>query len=224
MSTYIGHQQIHEKTTQKKGVKMKKSRTMRTVLSLVFIAAMLFNGLSVFAVSADQKLSNANRHISEDAFIGLEGREITTLGTAGVNYTIVTPDRALEKEIYIGFDPRMTGKDSFYNSLYDIGEGWRIKIPYIEVSKGMSYLHPGRDGYKLEINSSPNAKQYAISNYPGSYTLSQRSINGEEMYLWEKPYGHQEYFSLDGKITKIIDTFGKTTQFFYKDGAVYEIA
>jgi len=203
---------------------MKKSRTLRTVLSLVFVAAMLFNGLSVAAVSDDPKFSNTNRHISEDAFTGLEGREITTLGTAGINYTIVTPDRALEKEIYIGFDPRMTDKDSYYNSLYDIGAGWSIKIPYIEFSEDGSFLHPGRDGYKLEINGNPDEKQYIISNYPGSYTFSWSSINGEELYSWEKPYSHQEYFSLDGKIVKIIDTFGKTTEYFYKDDAVYEIA
>jgi len=206
---------------------MKNSRTIRTIISFVFITAMLLNGLSAAAISSDRTLSKYTPHVSDDVLDGYSWGDITTMGTTGFNYALLTPYN--NTEIYFGFDSRMSGKDSYYNALFDISAGWRIKIPYIEFSNREMYLQTGREGYKYQISSKPvdnensDIKQYTINDYPGSYSLTQRYIDGESLYLLEKPYGNQEYYSLDGKIIKTVDPFSNTTEYFYEDGVISEI-
>lgn len=183
---------------------MKKN--VKMILSFISICTALFFTISSTA-SAIPTLSpqlTLSRNISEEAFDGYEGIEITTSGKVGFNYDLMTSDG---QTLLIGFNPNKSEVDSYYKSVYSLGFGWEIKLPYINEN----YFY--EEGYQYRIEND------TIMNYPGTYTLTQ-DANG---YCLIKADGSKKQFAPTGRLIKTIDAFGNETIYTYTDNLLTQI-
>lgn len=197
----------------------RKSWFPRTIISIICVFTILLGGATALAIPAPQVPLTQIRHVTDDIFDGYAGLETTTLGKVGFNYALRTPGG---EDILLGINPNMATDNSYYNSVYNIGTGWEIKIPYIDFAKEKTYLH-NPDGYKYLIANKGNSADYVIADYPITHTLSKCVQNGEDVYLLEEGYGEQKFFSADGNIIKSIDTLGNPTDYLYDNGIISEI-
>lgn len=194
------------------------SKKFRTLISMVcFGMAILF---SVNASAASLSISDIavlnQKHITEEVFDGYEGLETTLSGKVGFNYDLVTPDG--NHVVLIGFNPYMTKSDSYYNSVYKIGTGWQIKLPYLDINAARLYQ---ADGYSYSYLVGRNL--YSLVNYPGTAQLSKIVIGDIVGYCFVRADGSKDYFSNDGRILKTIDAFENITEYSYLNGVLSKI-
>ena len=179
-------------------------------LCIMILSCMSTN---VYALSLDNgELKDSNdKHISEEVFDGYEGLETTLRGTVGFNYVFTTPDK--NKELLVGFDPKLTQESSVNNSIYQIGMGWYIKLPFLDIAN--KDLYQG-NGYKYTVVKNQSGH---IVKYPGESYL----VETDDGFCFKKADGSKEFYSKDGRIRKTIDESGNETIYMFSSGKLSKI-
>lgn len=149
------------------------------------------------------------KNVSEEIFDGYTGLETTISGKVGYNYDLITADSS--HTVLIGFNPNMA--ESYFDDVYNIGTGWQVKLPYLDLAEKRLYQ---TDGYSFAFTTDKNA--YSVKNYPGIAQLTKNDV-----CCFEKADGSKEYFSDSGSIIQSIDAFGNETKYQYTNGILSEI-
>lgn len=197
----------------KEVIKMTNKKVKRLTISILCMLLSLCLGFSAFAASLpnDKAIIMNREHISDEAFVGYEGLETTVSGKVGFNYDLITPDK--EKVILIGFNPYLAKINNNYDSTYKIGQGWHIKLPYLDITNKVLYQS---DGYEYDIKEEKNG--YVV-DYPGISNFTAIS----EGFCFKKADGSKEIYNRDGKIKRIIDAFANETTYEYSSGTLTKI-
>ena len=134
--------------------------------------------------------------------------EKTNFGRIGFNYAIEVPNTKIA--LLLGFEPQ-SSED------FGIGEGWRFKIPYIEIYKGTPKFYYS-NGYRYNIKNDHGT--LSLSDYPSKHTLNIENGN----YVLEKSYGEYEVFSKEGTIIKSSNQFNNVISYLYRNNKLISIS
>ena len=165
-------------------------------------SAFLMTAGSAYAIDTPQ-------HISDNILNGFQGIETTNFGELGYNYAITTPD--FERDLIFGFSPDMASPNSRYTEIFGLGDGWGLKIPFLEQVNGQWILHEDR-GLEYPAQYQEETDTFEILHYPSEYTFSRQD---EDTYLLEKGYGEQISFAVDGRVLQTTDALGNITVYEY---------
>ncbi|WP_405116038.1 RHS repeat-associated core domain-containing protein [Paenibacillus sp. FSL K6-1217] len=122
-------------------------------------------------------------------------------------------------------------KYNYLNSRYDLGIGWSLQFPSVQLADGYKYYHDGQGAiYQIDLDSYYGQQSYShlvgyqgkkirfMKDESGTFTNGQTSSSYYLEYLDKK----REYFDSDGLLLGIIDNFGNKIVFQYVERAVYD--
>lgn len=180
---------------------MKQKKKIKLWMGIIWSAFLMTAG-SAYAIDTPQ-------HISDNILNGFQGIETTNFGELGYNYAITTPD--FERDLIFGFSPDMASPNSRYTEIFGLGDGWGLKIPFLEQVNGQWILHEDR-GLEYPAQYQEETDTFEILHYPSEYTFSRQD---EDTYLLEKGYGEQISFAVDGRVLQTTDALGNITVYEY---------
>ncbi|MCE3202638.1 RHS repeat domain-containing protein [Paenibacillus sonchi] len=122
-------------------------------------------------------------------------------------------------------------KYNYLNSRYDLGIGWSLQFPSVQMADGYKYYHDGQGAvYQIDFDSYSGQQSYShlvgfqgkkirfMKDDLGSFTNGQASSAYYLEYLDKK----REYFDSDGLLLGIVDRFGNKIVFQHVDRALYD--